>query len=207
MHIGHKDRWPAIGLGYASRMKLDDLVVAVRAGERRARTELGQRLLSELELFFRRLVGETDASDLAQMTMIIVMDKLPQFEMIPGKPFLNWVHAIARTQFQEACRKHHRRKRLAEGLAQIEQTPQTNLSSHLARAEQLGMIDEALDDLDSHYRRAIENELQGGDAGDLAEREQIKRGSARTRRRRAIQLLRELILGRGKRDTRTPTTP
>jgi RNA polymerase sigma factor (sigma-70 family) len=191
-------------------MELDDLVLAVQAEKPRAWTKLGQRLAAELDPYFRRWVGEAEADDLTQKTLMAVARKLPDFEVRADQPFIRWVRGIAHIQVMEALRQQRRRERRADRFAGLDQgqAPATNLNSHLARAENLELLEQELEKLDSPYRRAIENDLAGGDAGTLAAREHIKRGSARTRRRRAYALLRDLLRKRRKSaDEQTPTPP
>jgi RNA polymerase sigma factor (sigma-70 family) len=147
------------------------------------------------------------SDDLTQNTLIIIAGKLPQFEVRPGQPFRRWVHSIARSQVQESFRQQYRRERLANELAALERAPSTKISSHLARAERVELVEQELDKLDSRYRRVIENDLQAGDASVLANREHIKAGSVRTRRRRAYQLLRDRVRHRSRREDSTPAAP
>lgn len=194
----------ADGIRYAAAVELDELVLRVQGGDSRAWTELGRRLLIDLYRFFRGRVNESEVDDLVQLTIIIVHRKLPEFEVREGEPVLRWVRTIARVQVLEEFRQQGRRQRLkANYAAQVVPTPSTNISSRLDRAANLEAVGQALPKLESPYRRVIENDLRGGDLGRFARREGLKRGSARTRRRRARGMLRRLVraAGRATRDT------
>src|SRR5690606_36628298 len=153
----------------------------------RAWNELGRQLALELSPYFRRRFAEPDANDLVQITLMVIARKLPEFEPRPGKPFIDWVRAIARIEAQEARRQRRRLARLASGLAEELRSPSTNLSARLDRAERLERIAKALEQLDSPCRRVIENDLVEGDPGEFAEHEGIKPGTVRTRRNRGHQ--------------------
>lgn len=183
-------------------MDLDDLVLAVLHGEPRAWNELGRRLTVELGPYFRKRFGDADANDLVQITLMIVARKLPEFEVRPGRPFLHWVRSIARIEAQEAYRQQRQQERLAKGLGEHRRSPSTNLGSRLDRARRLALVAEALEQLDSRYRRVIDNDLDEGDPGEFAEDERIKPGTVRTRRNRAHQQLRRLVTRKS-----TPTPP
>lgn len=174
-------------------MQLDDLVAAVLDGDKRAWNELGLRLTEELERFFARSFSESDAEDLTQITLMIIHRKLPDFDVDGERPFVHWVRAIARVQMKEAQRQQGRRERREGRVAHVRRTPATNFSSNLNRNERLEMIERELDQLESPYRRVIENDLAEGDVKEFAKAEQIQLGSVRTRRTRAYAKLRALL--------------
>lgn len=174
-------------------MDLDELVLAVRGGDSRAWNELGPRLIAELGPYFQRWFAEADARDLTQDTLVVVVRKLPEFKVDAKRPFRRWVRSIAHTQIKEAFRQQGRRDRLAHELAEARWTPPTSPTGRYAQTESLALVVEALDEIADRYRRAIEHDLQDGDPHDFARRERIERGSVRTRRRRAYQVLRRVV--------------
>lgn len=174
------------------RMEFDDLVRTVLAGDERASTELGRRLTAELNPLFVRL-GDPDANELTQITLLIIYRRLPELALDPARPFLHWVRAIARMQAKLAHRQRDRARRRLEMLAQIMPPTTPGLSSRFARAELLALVERALVELDSPYRRVLENDLEGGDIDEFARREGIVRATVRTRRRRAIAQLRRRL--------------
>ncbi|MFO7568116.1 MAG: sigma-70 family RNA polymerase sigma factor [Enhygromyxa sp.] len=175
----------------------DDLVLAVLGGDQRAWRQLGPRLRKVIRPCFLRFFGEADADDLVQSTLVIIHRKLPEFEVRAGKPIRKWARTIARSQVQDELRRRARRAKLMNSLANAPRPPTTKLSTRLGRAQayvlELERVREALPMLDSRYRRVIENDLEGGDIDEFAAREQIERGTVRTRRRRAYQILRQLV--------------
>src|SRR5690606_3706943 len=116
-------------------------------------TKLGRQLTLELYPFFRSRVGEIDADDLLQHTLLVIHRKLPTFEVRAGEPFLNWVWAIARVQVLEAFRQQARQRRLEAGFAKVQQTPATSLDSRLERDASLELVRQELTKLGSHHRR------------------------------------------------------
>lgn len=193
---------PTSGGGYAVRVEIDDLVLAVQGGDSRAWTELALRVAADLRPFFRRWFDEDEVKDLVQTTLMTVHRKLPQFEVRPGEPFLRWVRTIARIEAQEALRQRARARRLAAAaeLAAAPPSPSPKVS-WLDRSRLWGALRASLAKLSSRYRVVIENDLQEGDDVALARRHRIVPGTVRTRRRRAHQLLRRLL----RRFARTPT--
>lgn len=171
----------------------DDLVLAVLGGDPKASDVLARRIYAAIQTCFPSRLGEADAEDLAQRTLMVVFRKLPEFKVRTGQPIRRWARGIARREVQEELRQRHRRARLANGLAQAWRSPSTNISSRLARLEleaiERGLLYEALDRLPSHYRRVLDNDLQSGDINEFARREGIDRGTVRTRRRRALGML------------------
>jgi RNA polymerase sigma factor (sigma-70 family) len=189
-------------------MEIDDLVLAVQGGDSRAWTRLASLLAADLRPFFRRCCGGSgdDASDLIQSTLMVVHRKLPQFEVRAGEPFRSWVRTIARIEAQAALRQRGRRNRLeaAARIAADKGMPSSpNLGSRLDWARHYVVVEQALGKLGSRYRLVIEHDLAEGNDSTFAQRQGIKRGSVRTRRRRAYQMLRRLARKRSKggRDT------
>ncbi len=180
------------------RMDLDELVLAARAGDANATRVLGRLLTRELQRFYARSIAKADAEDLGQIALLVVLRKLPQFEVDPRRPFLSWVRGIARLELQEEYRRQKRRARLAGQLAHITRTPPISFGSWVLRAERLELVEQALAELDSPYRRIVEVDLEGGDLDELAAREGVTRGALRTRRRRAYAKLRRKIGRRSK---------
>jgi len=190
----------------------DELVIAVLRDEPGAWDELGPRLGEAIRPCFRRFFDEADTKDLIQITLMIIHRKLPEFEVGTGKSIRRWAQGIARLEAQEELRQGRRRARLVDGLAQVQRTPSTTLGTRLERAEQQAanhqLIREALDQLDTRHRRVIENDLEGGDIDEFAEREGIKRSTVRVRRHRAYKKMRQFIRERRRADpNRTPTPP
>jgi len=189
-------------------MDLDDLVLAVQAGDTRAWKQLVPRIANLIRPQFRRHFGEADTNDLIQATLLVVFRKLPKFQVEAGRPVTNWVRTIARIQVQDELRKRGRRHRLEDEVAEARQTPSTGLSSRIDRNERLDLINAGIDELDSRSRRVVENDLDEGDLDEFADSEGIKRGSVRARRSRALGKLRRVVGKLRKHDRdRTPTPP
>ena len=140
-------------------------------------------------LFRERGIPDSELEDVTQRTLLAIVEQLrPDFE--PRVSLQRWVFGIARNKARLAVRRRSRHADLGRRLA-AGPIPQTGPSTLLRRADQLEHVKKQLVELPEIYHRAIQNDLEDGDAGTLAEREGIKRDSARSRRRRAHQKIRE----------------
>lgn len=174
-------------------MELEPLVHAAARGDERAWRLMSQFLKSKLRPWFGSRYPGLDSHDLTQDTLIVIYEKLPDFEMRSEGEFMAWVFRIAQLSALVALRQWNRKEKLTEALEHVNPTPSTRMSSLLYRAKRLEQVLHEVDKLPESYRRAVENVLSGGDAKDLARLAGIKWGSARGVESRAWSRLRELL--------------
>ncbi len=187
-------------------MEAEALVRAAIADDQRAWTKLYGLVETDLRRYFSRRFGPEDIDDLVQATLVAVFSKLRKFEDRGESSFLRWVYGFASNEARMAMRERMRRNhRLAE-LEGDPKRPRTSPSSKLDRKRRMELIRAEAAELRSLYRRAIENELAGGDAGTFAAQEQLGRNAARVVRGRAFKQIRAR-LGAKRPATRSPSTP
>lgn len=180
---------------WSAPMELETLLRAARDEE----PGVWKRLLPPLEKRLRRFFrpwgfDEADVEDLAQTTVAAIVHQIPGF--VPRETLTQWVFGIARNQARLVLRKRQARHKFEQERPYSPPPSPTSPSSHVHRRKLLEIVGEELAQLAPHEQRAIENDLAHGDAGTLAEHENIARSSARTRRRRAKLKLRQRVLAR-----------
>jgi RNA polymerase sigma factor (sigma-70 family) len=175
-------------------MDLEALLRAARDGDRAAWDDLVPSLYRELRAFFRRDFDDPSAVELTQRTVTIVARQLPGF--VPQKSLRQWVFGIARNQGRLEHRARARARALGELAALVVQTPGTSPTARIYARELVALLREEIEKLPPHYRCVVEHDLEGGELEALAEREGIEPATARSRRFRALQLLRRQLLAR-----------
>ena len=186
----------------------EELLCAVSAGNTDAWKQLGPRLSAKLLRYFSRRFDGERARELTQETLARVVKQLPGFE--PEVSFGRWVFGIARNVAADAFRERYQYRIDHEFDIDgdlVDQT--TSVSSKVAALEVAGIVREEVEKLAPHLRVVIEHDLAGdGDLDALAESEQVKRPTLRTRRYRGHEELREPLAERLDIDEpERPTTP
>ena len=92
------------------RAELTRLVARAADGDRRALEPLFVRAWPAVRGFCARVVGPTDADDVAQETLIRVFAQLTAYDR--ERDALTWMFTIAAWQCRTATRRHHRRGEL-----------------------------------------------------------------------------------------------
>ena len=88
------------------RMNTDALVRRAKAGDRDALAALCVHFHPLLFRFFRRMnLSDADSDDLAQSTLLRMMERLGEFHFLPGRRFEGWLYRIAYHQFIDFRRK------------------------------------------------------------------------------------------------------
>lgn len=86
-------------------METDRLVRLARGGDRAALSALCEHFHPQLTRFFLRLTASpADADDLAQSTLVRMMEKLETFHFLPGRKFEGWLFRIAYNLFIDSRR-------------------------------------------------------------------------------------------------------
>lgn len=174
-------------------MDLEVLLRAARDGEPGAWKALLPRLHRELRRYFQRDFDESTTDELMQRTVAILIDKLPGFDA--DESLRQWVFGVARNQRRMEYQSRTRTQAL-DGLTVILWPPNTSPSARVYAKEARAMLLEEIEKLPPHYRAIVENDLSGGDTKEFAERQNIAVKTVRTRRFRAIELLRHKLSAR-----------
>lgn len=166
-----------------------------RAGDARARHELGIWLASRLTKYFRsRGFDDDDANELVQRTIV---DILKKFSKAPtdGEAFESWALGFAWREVltikSEPSRAFARAAKL-QLVGLLRESPARPDAALLER-KQLQLIEHHMKRLRPIYRRALEYYLDTGSSRALAVAEGIPDSTARTRTSVAIALLRTSI--------------
>lgn len=87
-------------------MEVERTVRLARAGDRKALSDLCEYFHPQLLRFFLRLTASrADADDLAQATLLKMMEKLETFHFLPGRRFEGWLFRIAYHLFIDGKRR------------------------------------------------------------------------------------------------------
>ncbi len=157
-------------------------------------------LRPKLERWFAAHYRGFDSADLAQKTLIVISNRLPEFEMRNANAFMRWVLEIARYVALGALRDREREAKLTVLLEAAPETSKMGLSTYVKRAELRERLWREIEKLPDSLRRAVENMLADGDARDFAEGVGLDWGTVRGYRSRAIARLRQAL-----RSSTTPT--
>jgi RNA polymerase sigma-70 factor (ECF subfamily) len=69
----------------------------------------------------RNGVPESDAADLVQNVLVLLIKRIPQFERRPGGSFRGWLFTILRNCWRDQCRSQARQPAIAMGVSPDEQ--------------------------------------------------------------------------------------
>ena len=170
---------------------LDALLIAARDQEPGAMVTLMPLLLAELRAFFGARFPVLEVDDLAQQTAMVVMDRLPGF--VPRRSLRGWVFGIARNKALQQLRKQGSELAFLLEYGREPDDWGPGLSTHVRSEDYRRTLLKRITQLPPEYRAVIENDLAEGDLDQLAAKLDIKRGTMRTRRFRALDCLRDLF--------------
>lgn len=172
-------------------MDLEALLRAARDGEPGAWKALTPHLYRVLQSHFAHEFDQAEAIELSQRTVEAIVRQLPGF--VPRESLTQWVFGIAHNQGVNEHRARNKRAGVGGlGTQFVPRTP-TSITARVYTNELLGILLEELEHLPGYQRRVVEHELGGGDIESFAERENILPSTARTRRHRAIERLRQQV--------------
>jgi DNA-directed RNA polymerase specialized sigma24 family protein len=180
-----------IGSGIVRAMDLGDLLRAARSGDLAARDELALGLYAELRRFFANCFEDADCDLLVHATITELLEKLPQYSR-PTSEFHSWVlgfAGIATKRRRAEIGREHARKAALQLWAR---SPKAGPLSALVEIDRKNRMHQHLPLLPDKLRLALEHWLAGGDDESFAAAHNISVVTARTRRHRAVQRLKEL---------------
>ncbi|WP_431910127.1 RNA polymerase sigma factor [Amycolatopsis thermoflava] len=177
------------------------LVLEVQHGDRAALDKLATQLQPQIARYCQphdRLLRRagTSAEDLTQDVWVGVLDALPRYHPVPGRPFLAWVHAIATRRIADAFRQSARRQALVS-LDDLPGEP-TALSTGdpsriLEHREQVSVVATAVRALAPRRRDALLQHLLGERDSRIAARWGASVSAVRVARHKAMTLLRTSV--------------
>lgn len=172
-------------------------------GKERARERLAKAIDDRLHRYFAARVDEQWAGDLVQEANETVWRKLPSFAAQHEQAFSRWVVSIARMLVMRV------RQRGLPRSAQVVEfdsldfvNPGTGPSTALRRRERARVLESELRHLATPQRRALVDQLEGGDVRSFAAREGLALTTVRTHRRRGRQRVQARVVRR----VQTPET-
>jgi len=173
-------------------MELEQLLLAARDGDPDAWVPLIPKLDRALLQFFRRRYQDPMmVHDLTQEALLTIVERIRG--LATEQSMVAWAFGIAWNVLNKRIRHHNRAAAALAMLARVSPTPDTGAASRLELQSQRALLRAEIEQLPPHHRRAIELELDGRGIATLAELENIPRVTARSRRHRAHQQLRERI--------------
>ena len=164
-------------------MDLEALFRAALQGLPGADERLYKAVQARLSIYFSIRFMSDDVKDLVQDATMVVLTKL--HEVTPGRPFERWLTGVARNVTLREYEARRQRARLRDAIEHEPVKPPTSLHSALMRAESCERMLEQIQQLPEGMRAVIEHDLLGGDPAELAEAQQVRRGTLRSRRHRA----------------------
>ena len=134
-------------------MNTDALVRRARSGDRDALAALCTHFHPQIFRFFRRMnLSEADSDDLAQSTLLRMMERLGEFHFLPGRRFEGWLYRIAYNLFIDFRRR-------PQMLPLMEDAPLPDMSActerEVLREESVREVRQAVAGLDEEMQALI----------------------------------------------------
>lgn len=171
----------------------DEIIAAMRAGDRKAGDLLARRYYRELSAYYRKRLPNEEADELTQLTLLETIGRIERFRS--ESSFHHYVFAVARRVMAD------RHRRIARRIA-IQPAPrlempdlQTPAPDRLARSEQLDQLVAAVKTLEDHYRSVLTLKLNGATNYEIAETLDLHYNTVRSRLSRAIAAVRVRLGG------------
>lgn len=140
-HRGRAREWyaPTVQLGSERTTYLAGRVVASAVGSSAAHAQLVERVLPRVLRYFQRLVGDQEAEDCLQETLLALEQSLSAGDYDPTRSYNAWLWLKARTVWAQWCRRREKRLlSLPEGAEPTEGAPRPGEDvAHRLDAEQL----------------------------------------------------------------------
>ncbi|MDJ0973235.1 MAG: RNA polymerase sigma factor [Planctomycetota bacterium] len=177
------------------------LVERAATGDEEAQGELLERLRPRLVLWCagrmsKKLRAKVQPEDVAQEVLLALHKALPALDTSGGrKAFLKWVFRVAENRVRDIAGHHGALKRKTVPPRSF---AQTSPSLAAARAEMIGELRAALDELPEDYRTVIQlRRLEEREIDDVAAKMDRSPGATHTLYWRAVAALRDQMKKRG----------
>lgn len=178
-------------------MELDvETIRAAQQGDPEAKARLAKWLTAELWDYYSTYFSADIVHDLTHEVFVEIWPKLEKFDTSRPEPLEHWV---ARSASFVAKRRTQKWRRSAARRAKLHRvwvwSSQTSCGTALERRQQQEVFYRGLEVLPPKYRAVLEHFLGGGSDETYARAMGIKRSTVRAQRKRAIEMLRQVIAG------------
>lgn len=166
----------------------DELITAMRAGDRRAGNLLAQRYYRDLNLYYRKRMPPDEADELTQVALLESVGRIDRFR--GESSFRHYVFAIARHVLSDRQRRVGRRIETLPASTSDAPDDQTSPSERMDRAELLEQVHAAVESLEDHYHDVLTLKLDGASNYEIAEELDVPQNTVRSRLSRALERVR-----------------
>ncbi|PRP92196.1 ECF RNA polymerase sigma-E factor [Enhygromyxa salina] len=169
----------------------DELIAAMRAGDKTAGNRLALRYHNELNSYYRKRVPLEEADELTQVTLLETVARIERFR--GESSFRHYVFAVARNVLAERSRQLGRRVVTESAPTSEPPDSQTPPSERMARAEYLQRLTEAVAQLEDHYQSVMRLHMKGASNREIADQLDLRYNTVRSRLSRAFAAVRERL--------------
>jgi RNA polymerase sigma-70 factor (ECF subfamily) len=170
----------------------DEIIAAMRTGDRKAGDLLARRYYRELNIYYRKRLPLEEADELTQLTLLETIGRIERFRS--ESTFHHYVFSVARQIMADRQRRLSRR--IVTEQAPSTEPPdsrQTPAPDRLARAELLEHLVATIETLDDHYQSVLMLKLHGASNFEISETLDVQYNTVRSRLSRAIAVVRERL--------------
>jgi RNA polymerase sigma-70 factor, ECF subfamily len=170
----------------------DEIIAAMRAGDRKAGDQLARRYYRELNSYYRKRLPLEEADELTQLTLLETIGRIERFRC--ESTFHHYVFSVARRIMSDYTRRISRR--IVTEPAPSSEPPddqQTPAPDRIDRDELLDGLVAAVKALDQHYQSVLTLKLHGATNLEIAETLDLQYNTVRSRLSRAIAVVRERL--------------
>jgi RNA polymerase sigma-70 factor (ECF subfamily) len=170
----------------------DEIIAAMRAGDRKAGDVLARRYYRELNIYYRKRLPLEEADELTQLTLLETIGRIERFRA--ESSFHHYVFSVARQIMSDRQRRLARR--IMTDPAPSSEPPDnrhTPAPERIARAELLDHLVATIETLDDHYQSVLMLKLRGASNVEISETLDVQYNTVRSRLSRAITVVRERL--------------
>jgi RNA polymerase sigma-70 factor (ECF subfamily) len=170
----------------------DEIIAAMRAGDRRAGDLLARRYYRELSIYYRKRLPVEEADELTQLTLLETIGRIERFRA--DSSFHHYVFSVARRIMSDRQRRMTRRIVTEPApSSEPQDSRQTPAPDRIARAELLEHLVATIETLDDHYQSVLMLKLHGATNFEISEVLDVQYNTVRSRLSRAIAVVRERL--------------
>jgi RNA polymerase sigma-70 factor (ECF subfamily) len=170
----------------------DEIIAAMRAGDRKAGDLLARRYYRELNTYYRKRLPLEEADELTQLTLLETIGRIERFRA--ESSFHHYVFSVARRIMLDRQRRLTRR--IVTEQAPSSEPPdsrQTPAPDRIARAELLERLVATIETLDDHHQSVLMLKLHGATTFEISQALDVQYNTVRSRLARAIAAVRERL--------------
>ena len=171
-------------------MQDEELIAAIRAGDRTASNRLARRYYPHLYTYFSSRLSGDEAQDLTQLTLLHTVARVDRYRA--ESSFRQYVFGVARRVLSERYRRDQRRIETEEPGSEPPAS-QTSPSQRVFKAQFHARLVQALATLSEHYRVVVDLHLRGADNFEIAEALGLEYNTVRSRLSRGLATIRNRL--------------